>query len=311
MEIYRTLSSIDTRHSSVVALGFFDGLHIGHIELLSGMIAYAQQHRLSADIFTFSDHPKNAMSGTLAVPRLMTETEKLDRLAALGVDRVFDFDFAHGFHTMSPDFFAHMMIKEAFSAEAVFCGFNFRFGADAGGDPRTLRELGRLYGYKTFVIKPVHLDGMLVSSSLIRRCVNSGDTVTAGFLLGKDYSLSGVVEEGRRLGHSLGFPTANITPDPQMTLPALGVYVTEVYANGSRYRSVSNVGVNPTVASGNAVRVETHLLGEEIELYGETITVFFKKMLREEQRFSDEETLRNQIASDAEAAKSFYRDHSD
>jgi len=311
MEIFRNLSSIGTRCSSAVALGFFDGLHIGHIELISSMITYAQEHRLSADIFTFSDHPKNAMSGTLAIPRLMTEAEKLDRLAALGVDRVFDFDFAHGFHTMSPDFFAHMMIKESFSAEAVFCGFNFRFGADAAGDPKTLRELGRLYGYKTFVIKPVHLDGMLVSSSVIRRSINSGDAVTAGFMLGKDYSMTGVVEEGRRLGHTLGFPTANITPDPQLTLPALGVYVTEVYAKGSRYRSVSNVGVNPTVASGNAIRLETHLLGEDIELYGETITVFLKKMLRAEQRFDNEEALKLQISSDVEAAKNYYREHTD
>ena len=309
MEIFRTLSSIDIHRPSAVALGFFDGLHIGHIELISNMIAYAKEYGLSADIFTFCDHPKNAMSEKLAVPRLMPEAEKLERLSKLGIDRVFDFDFSHGFHTMPPDFFAHMLIKEAFSAKAVFCGFNFRFGANAAGDTERLSELGRVYGYNTFVIQPVYLDGKLVSSTLIRHCVNSGDALKAGFLLGRDYALSGVVEEGRRLGRTFGFPTANIIPDPQMTLPALGVYVTETLVNGARYPSVSNVGVNPTVASGNAIRLETHILGEDKMLYGETITVCLKKMIRKEQRFDSRDALMRQIASDAEDARLFFSSH--
>ena len=309
MKLYRTLGSINDHQPSAVALGFFDGLHIGHIELLSSMTSYAKEHGLSADIFTFRNHPKNAMSGRLAVPRLMTGAEKHELLSRLGIDRVFEFDFSDGFHTMAPWFFARTLIKDAFSAEAVFCGFNFRFGADAAGDKETLRDLGGVYGYRTFVTNPVYLDGMLVSSSLIRRCINDGDVVTAGFLLGRDYALSGPVEEGRRLGHTFGFPTANITPDPQMTLPALGVYVTEVLINGARYPSISNVGVNPTVAAGNAVLLETHILGEDITLYGKTITVFLKKMLREEQRFDSKETLMRQIASDVEAARLFYSDH--
>ena len=306
MEIYRTSSDIKEKRPSAVALGFFDGLHIGHTALISKCVGFAKERGLSADIFTFRDHPKNILSGKMMIPRLMSENEKLIMLSALGVDRVFDFDFADHFHTMEPGEFAGILLSDAFSAEAVFCGFNFRFGADAAGTPDALRAYGETYGYETYVMDPVYVADRIVSSSLIRRCVNSGDVEPAGRLLGREYSLNGVVEKGSGRGRGFGFPTANFFPADDMTIPANGVYVTEAVIDGDTYPSVSNVGVCPTVKDDSSLRIETHIIDTDINLYGKEIKVCFIKMLRRERRFDSEKALKRQIASDTESARRFF-----
>ena len=307
MEIYRSASEIKELKPSAVALGFFDGLHLGHTALLSESLKFAKEHGLSADVFTFRDHPKNIMSGEMLIPRLMSEPEKLDRLEKMGVDRVFDFDFEDHFHTMPPVDFAKTLLADAFCARAVFCGFNFRFGANASGTPGILKQIGGENGFDTLVMDPVYVAGRLVSSTLIRRCINSGDVEPAGRLLGREYSLSGVVEKGRGLGQGFGFPTANFFPDMTMTLPPHGVYITETVADGEIYPSVSNIGICPTIKLEGSLRIEAHLLDRDIDLYGKEITVIFKKMLRKERRFEGEEALKRQIASDALAARQYFQ----
>ena len=306
MEIYRSVEEIIERRPSAIALGFFDGLHLGHTALIEECVGFAKQRGLSADVFTFRDHPKNVMSGEMLIPRLMSEKEKLERLSMLGIDRVFDFNFSDFFHTLLPEDFAQKLLLDAFSAEAVFCGFNFRFGADAAGNPEKLRELGEKYGFDTYIMDPVYVAGRLVSSSLIRRCVNCGDVEPAGRLLGREYTLTGLVEKGRGLGQDFGFPTANFFPDKEMTLPPHGVYITEVYTGGERHPSVSNVGVSPTIKAVGAVRVETHLLDQHIDLYGKEIIISFSKMLRKERRFDSEEALIRQITTDAGSARQYF-----
>jgi len=240
------------------------------------------------------------------IPRLMCKNEKLECFSALGIGRVFDFDFSDRFHTMPPEDFARIFLMEAFSAKAVFCGFNFRFGADASGNPDTLKSFSKKYSFETHVIDPVYVADRVVSSSLIRRCINSGDVEPAGRLLGREYALTGVVEEGRKLGRVFGFPTANFFPDGEMTIPAYGVYVTEAYVNGTVYPSVSNIGICPTVNAGSRARIETHILDTDIELYNTEITVCFKKRLRKERRFENESSLKRQIASDVETARRYF-----
>ena len=307
MEIYQSVDEINEQKPSAIALGFFDGLHLGHTALLTECVEFAKEHGLSADVFTFRDHPKNIMSGKMLIPRLMPEPEKLDRLKVLGVDRVFDFDFEDHFHTMPPEDFAKTLLADAFCAKAVFCGFNFRFGANAAGTPGILKQIGEGIGFDTFIMDPVYVAGRLVSSTLIRRCINSGDVEPAGRLLGREYSLSGIVEKGRGLGQGFGFPTANFYPDMDMTLPAHGVYITETAADGEIYPSVSNVGICPTIKIEGSLRIETHLLDRDIDLYGKVITVLFKKMLRKERRFEGEEALKKQIAADAFAARQYFQ----
>jgi len=306
MEIYRTKADIEGKKPSAIAVGFFDGVHVGHTALINQCVAFAKEHGLSADIFTFRTHPKNILKGEMLIPRLIPESEKLLILSGLGVDRVFDFDFTEIYHTMPPDIFAKTMLKDTFSAEAVFCGFNFHFGANAEGDPVLLKDLGARYGFSTHVLDPVYVSDHIVSSSLIRRCVNSGDVEPAARLLGRDFSLTGVVERGRGIGRVFKFPTANFFPDADITLPAYGVYVTETLADGKLYPSVTNIGVSPTIEDFTSIRVETHLLDLDLPLYGKEIKVLFKKMLREERFFDSEEALIRQITIDAETARQFF-----
>jgi len=310
MEIYHSESEISERRPAAVALGFFDGLHLGHTALITDCVSFARARALSADVFTFRDHPKNVMSGELIIPRLMTEAEKLSRLEALGVDRVFDFDFSDRFHAMPPEDFAKALLTDTFSAEAVFCGFNFRFGADAAGTPAILKEFGVAYGFAAHVIGPVYIADRLVSSTLIRRSINLGDVEPAARLLGREYSLTGIVEKGRGRGHGFGFPTANFSPAPGMTLPARGVYITEAFTDGKRLPSVSNIGVCPTIKPEGALRIETHLLDRDMDLYGKEIKVDFHKMLRKERHFENTEALKRQIAADAQKARWFFLERS-
>ena len=310
MEIYRSVAEIKEHRPAAIALGFFDGLHLGHTELISKCIIFARERGLSADVFTFKDNPKNVISGKLLVPRLMPESEKIERLSGLGIDRVFDFDFADNFHTMTPADFAYIMLSKAFSAKSVFCGFNFHFGADATGDSISLETFGKLCGFDTHVIDPVYVADRLVSSTLIRRCINSGDVEPAGRLLGREYSLKGLVEEGRNFGRILGFRTANFSPDKDMTVPSFGVYVTETVVDGIPYPSVSNVGICPTVKKDRIVSIENHILDQNMELYGKEITTVFKKMIRKERRFDGEEALKRQIAKDVAVTRSYFANNS-
>jgi len=307
MEIYRAVADIEGKKPSAIALGFFDGVHVGHTALIEKCVSFARKNGLSADIFTFRTHPKNILKGEMLIPRLMPESEKLLIISQLGINRVFDFDYSDDFHKMPPDFFARTLLKDVFSAEEVFCGFNFHFGADAAGDPEVLKELGRSYGFNTQVLDPVYVSDHIVSSSLIRRCVNSGDVEPAARLLGRDFFLTGVVKRGRGIGRVFNFPTANFTPDSDITLPPYGVYVTETLADGKLYPSVTNVGVSPTIKDFTSIRVETHLLDLDLPLYGKEIKVLFKKMLREERFFDTEDALIRQITADAEAARQFFQ----
>ena len=306
MEIYRSLKEIKYCRPSAVALGLFDGLHIGHTVILTKTVAFARERGIAAAVFTFRDHPGNVMAGKTAIPRLLLEEEKLETLSNLGIDYTFDFDFADGFHQMLPEVFAEKLLKKSFLAEAVFSGFNFRFGADASGDTETLIKLGKEFGFKTYVIDPVCVNGRVVSSSLIRDLINEGEIEQAGQMLGYDYALSGSVQEGQNIGHSLGFPTANIFPHSELTLPAFGVYVTETQTDSRIYPSVSNVGVNPTVSENGSAHVETHIIDSNLDLYGKKISVSFKKKLREERRFESREALCHQIGIDVESARNYF-----
>jgi len=306
MEIYRAIEDIDKRKPSALALGLFDGLHLGHTALIKSCVEYARGNGLSADIFTFRYNPKNVLEGELLIPRLMTESEKLLGFQELGIDRVFDFNFTDDFHTMSPERFARELLKDAFSAEAVFCGFNFSFGANASGKSDTMKELGQAIGFETHVLDPVYVSDHLVSSTLIRRCVNSGDIEPANRLLGRDFSLSGIVKKGRKLGRVLEFPTANFTLDAEITVPAYGVYVTETLADAVLHPSVTNVGIAPTIKDMSSMHVESHILDKNLTLYGKKIKVHFKKRLREERFFDSKEALQRQIVADAESARQYF-----
>ncbi|GHU67032.1 riboflavin biosynthesis protein [Clostridia bacterium] len=307
MEIFTRNDQIRDIGPTSVALGFFDGVHLGHRVLLKNCISYAASVGTASAVFTFRESPTNVLSGTNKVKRLLSEADRNRVFEALGIDYLFEFDFADGFHKMTPEVFARDLLHNSFGARAAFCGFNFRFGARAQADPEILKHLGREYGFETFVTEPVETGGKPVSSTRIRALVEKGKIEEANGLLGVNFRLSGKVRHGAARGRTIGFPTANFNPDPGMVCPAYGVYVTaaRIPDESKPLPAVTNIGVKPTVG-GTELLVETHIIDYENDLYGKDIEVAFLQHLRAERKFDRFEQLKHQITEDKAAAEAYF-----
>jgi riboflavin kinase/FMN adenylyltransferase len=269
-----------------VAVGEFDGVHLGHREVIRG----------SDTVLTFDPHPL-AVVRPDAAPRLLTATEvKADLVAALGVEEMVVIAFDPSFAAMEPQRFVDQVLVGQLEARQVSVGANFRFGHRAAGDADLLRAQA---AFDTRVAPLVEWEGEIVSSSRIRELVGAGEVEAAARLLGAPFQLRGTVEEGDRRGRELGYPTANLAPDEELVRPGLGIYAGR--ADG-RAAAVS-VGVRPTFDSARGVLIEAHLLDFEGDLYGRELRLEFLARLREERRFDSPQALAEQMARDVEQAR--------
>ncbi|MDR0840625.1 MAG: bifunctional riboflavin kinase/FAD synthetase [Christensenellaceae bacterium] len=281
---------------SIIALGTFDGVHLGHKKLIDTAVELAGQSGHTPLIYTFANHPLAALGQT---PRLLMTDER--RIEALRVccDTVADvFDPAYA--AIEPEAFARLL-RTRFHIEAAVVGFNYTFGRRGAGDVALLRGLGAALGFAVREIPPMLYAGEPISSTRIRACVEQGDMPAARAMLGRSYCLEGEVLRGRALGRTMGFPTANILPPACLALPAAGVYATRARVGGQSFRAVTNIGKNPTVA-GKTLTVETHLIGFDKEVYGQTLQLEFVQWLRGEVRFGSKQELAEQIAEDTKNA---------
>ena len=277
-----------------VALGSFDGLHLGHRSLIAEAVA-SKCDGLFAVALTFSAPPKRAS-------RIITPARKEYLLRSLGIDTVFELDFA-SVRRMSPEEFFNEILIGSLNARKIVCGEDYRFGAAAAGDTELLEKLCLEAGVELCVCKTVTAqNGEKISSSLIRDLIRRGRVDEATEFLGLPFCLDGEVTEGKGLGHSLGFPTVNQKIGDGMILPKDGVYATRIFVGGKTYAAVTNVGRQPTV-DGSSRTVETHIIGYEGDLYGWMISVEFVKRLRGVRKFPSVEALTQAIGEDAKAAK--------
>ncbi len=281
-------NDMGTLPPSFVALGYFDGGHIGHRALLRETVSAARAAGLAAALFSFDALP------TKGDALLSTQEARLAFFAEMGIDFVVlaPFDAVRG---LSPQDFVKDVLQKRCSAQKAFCGFNYRFGAGASGDAALLCEL--LPG--SVVLPPTLYGGEAVSATRIRAALAAGDLPLANAMLGAPYTVSGVVSHGKGLGGTLGFPTANITPGA--LLPRFGVYRTRVRVGERVYDALTDVGIRPTAEGGGEARAETFLKDFEGDLYGESIFVSFLRFLREERRFASLDALRTQIFEDMKA----------
>lgn len=305
METFNTLDEIKDIERSAVALGNFDGVHKGHRELILRAVETAKKHGIKSSVFTFSNHPKNLIPGQKKVKNIIYQEEKAALIEELGVDYLFNIEFTEDILTMDPEDFVEKLLVEKCKAAETFCGFNYHFGYKAAGDVKLLRKCGKKFGFAVNEIKPVIIDGELVSSTMIRGLIKSGEVDECYKYLGRNYDIGGEVVVGNKLGKSLGFPTSNIMIDESMVTPPNGVYITYCIYNGVRYPSVTNVGVKPTVGVFKK-NMETHIFNFNKELYGKHIKVEFLKMTRDEVKFGSIEELSRQIGRDCEEAKAFH-----
>lgn len=305
MRIFKSLEEIDGILPSVIAFGNFDGLHLGHQEIIKKSVQSAAVSNLKSSVFTFSTHPKNLITGRQTVKNILYPEEKAAMMEELGVDYYFCIPFDAAIRAMDPMDFIDRLLVARLQMKEAYCGFNFRFGHRGRGTPVLLVREGEKRGFGLHVLAPYRVDGNLVSSTLIRRLIAEGRVDECAKYLGRHYSIGGEVEVGNRIGRTIGFPTSNIHVDESMVTPANGVYITNCILNGVRYPSITNAGVKPTIGHYGK-NVETHIFHFDKELYGRSIRVEFLQKLREEIRFENVEQLREQIRRDCASARAYH-----
>jgi riboflavin kinase/FMN adenylyltransferase len=279
-----------------LAIGFFDGVHLGHQQIIHQTIADAHQHNAIALVITFDRHPNTVVAPDRVPPLIYSLPQKLRAIESLGMDTLLLVHFSEKFSRQSGEEFIHGLVRDFDSIHSISVGADFVFGHKRSGNVALLKKLGAKLGFTPHGLAAVSLDGQVVSST--------GDLDTASQMLGRPYTISGRVVEGDRLGQQLGFPTANLDATG-LALPPNGVYAGFANVKGKAYRVALNIGFRPTVMSdARQLRVEAHLLDFHGELYGEELEVEIGKRLREEKKFASMAELREQIARDIAAVTS-------
>lgn len=294
---------------AVLTVGNFDGLHVGHQRIVQTVTGRARALDGQAAVYTFEPHPRKVLQPGRA-PRLLTTLEqKLELLEAAGVDVTIVEPFDREFARLPAERFVREILYERIDPLEVYVGYDFRYGRDREGSMRTLTELGPHLGFSVTIVPEVKLGSRDVNSTRIRELLEQGNVREAALLLGRPYTMRGRVVVGDRRGRTLGFPTMNLDPDNEV-LPRSGVYAGHVRfldagepAAGARFAAVTNVGRRPTFGASERVLTEAHLLDFSGDAYGRSIEVTFEHQLRDERRFPDVESLRAQIAADAELAR--------
>lgn len=290
-----------------IALGFFDGVHLGHQALVRRTVERGAERGFLPAVFTFDRSPREFVTG-LPVPLLTTAEERRRAVESLfpGTE-VIVAPFDRAMMTMGWEDFVRMLVRR-YQAGWLVAGHDFRFGHKNAGTPKLLERMAAELELGCDIIPAVTLDSVTVSSTHIRALLERGEAEAARRFLGRPFAISGPVRHGKRLGSSrLGAPTVNLVPDPRQLTPAFGVYVARVTVDGVSFPAVTNVGVRPTVDTDGGVTVESHLLTPAGDLYGAVCRVEFLKMLRPERRFESLEALGAQIAADAAAARAYFR----
>ena len=292
------------RNRRVIALGFFDGVHIGHGALLRKTAERAREKGCVSAAFTFDRAPKEFVTG-IPVPLLTDPQERGELISELyGVDEVIVAPFDRAMMTMPWQAFIEKLLLERYGAVHLVAGHDYHFGFKNQGTPELLRDYCTAHGIGCDIIPKVEYQGTTVSSTHIRGLIEAGEVERAAEFLGHFHRMSGTVERGHGIGTARLFPTANLIPRGAVIVPAHGVYATRVTLDsGEGYPAVTNVGTRPTVSDGGGVTVETYLIGFSGDLYGQRIRVEFCRRLRGEEKFPSAQTLRDRIARDIEQAK--------
>jgi len=289
-----------------VGLGNFDGLHVGHMTLINTLITESEFDCLKSVVYTFTKHPENLLRKKLVTPILLTHKKKAALLKDTGLDYLYFEEFDEAYSRLSPEEFVKKILKDRLNIKLAVAGFNYRFGYMGEGDVKLLGEFAQRYGFKLIVIPPVKIDHETVSSTMIRAYIARGNMERVFRLLGRHYSIEGIIRNGRKIGSRIGFPTANINPAQYLVIPHEGVYITKTLYKGKIYPSITNIGKNPTFEKLNNISIETHILDFAGNMYNEEIEVFFIKKIRDVKKYKSAARLTDQVAKDVEQAREYH-----
>lgn len=292
------------RRKASLAIGFFDGVHLGHQQVIRQTVAEASRHGAVPLVVTFDCHPSSVVAPERVPPLIYSLPQKLRAIESLGLSTTLLIHFDRAFSQMPGADFIRGLRQDLGGIQSVCVGSNFTFGFKRDGNVALLQNLGRELGFVVHGMAVVSLDGQVISSTRIREAIRTGALEAASQMLGRAYSLAGTVVKGDGLGHQLGFPTANLEASG-LALPPNGVYAVQVLWQGRSHPAVLNIGSRPTLKKAEApIRVEAHLLEFDSDLYGQELEIVFAEKLRDEQRFPSVNDLKAQIARDIEQARS-------
>lgn len=295
------ITSLEQLHSfaapCVVALGTFDGLHRGHLDVIGTAKQEAEQTGAKLAVFTFSNHPLEWINPAHVPVALVTPAVKLQLLENLGVDVLIDIPFNQLVADLLPQQFLERL--SALNYSCLVVGENFTYGQRGVGNVYTLAASAQALGFKLIVRKLVSNNGTIVSSTEIRRLITAGEVQQAAKMLGRSYSISGIVAHGNERGRLLGYPTANLElVDAHVAIPLGGVYAVRAYVDGGVYGGMANIGKNPTFGDVEKPRLETNIFGFSGDIYGKTLTIEFVQRIRGEVKFAGIDALKEQLAQD-------------
>lgn len=305
MKIYEGLAGFRPVRNAVVTSGTFDGVHLGHQKILNRIREIARSIQGETVLLTFWPHPRLVLYPTEHNLRLLsTFEEKAKLLRQFGIDHLVTIPFTQEFSQMSSEEFIKSILIDAIETKKLVIGYDHRFGKNREGSFDYLKSNSAKFGFELEEISRQDVDEIGVSSTKIRKALESGDVMTAATYLGRPYELNGIVIKGQQIGRSIGFPTANIhIPNDYKLIPRDGVYAVEASVDGCLYKAMLNIGNRPTV-DGTKKTVEANLFDFQGDLYDKQITIYFREFIRDEQKFENLEALKNQLVQDQLTARS-------
>ncbi len=306
MKLFHGTDNAEILRPTVLTLGVFDGLHLGHQLIVSTVVRRAREAGAVPTVITFDPHPRAVLHPESAPPLLQTFDQKIEALSLLGVEQAIVIRFTPEFARVRAEEFLRDVVRERLQAREVYLGRGFAFGHDREGDINLLRRVSDRLGFRADEVPEVRLRGARISSSRIRELLAAGRVNLARRMLGRPYGVEGRVVRGQERGRVLGFPTANLRPENRVT-PRRGVNVPATLVDGAWRRSVTNVGVRPTFERDAEASVETFVMDWDGDLYGDVVRVRFLRRLRDERKFASVAELKTQIERDAARAAEFFR----
>ena len=306
MRLFHGYENAEIARPTILTLGVFDGLHLGHQLILRTVVERAREARAVPTVLTFDPHPRAVLHPESAPPLLQTFDQKVEAFDLMGIEQTIVVRFSKDFAHVRAEEFLRDVVHERLQAREVYLGRGFAFGYEREGNIEMLRRVSRELGFYADEVREVRLRGQRISSSRIRELLSEGRVNLARRMLGRPYGVEGRVVRGQERGRLLGFPTANLQPRNRV-IPRSGVYVTATLIEGTWRRSVTNVGVRPTFETGAEPSVETFVMGWSGDLYGDVVRVRFLHRLRDERKFQTVDELKRQIDRDVERAESYFR----
>lgn len=302
MRIFRNLSEINYDKNSVVTLGTFDGLHLGHQKIIKSVIEKSADYNCRSVLITFDPHPRSVVSPGYKMDLLSTLDEKIGILETLGLQNVLIIKFTKEFSQQSPEDFIKKYLADGIGLKEVVIGYDHHFGKGRDGNIELMQQAGKKFGFDVSVVSGCTVDDTIISSTKIRKLIAAGQVVMAAKMLGRPYSFDGVVIHGDDRGKKLGFPTANLNPvDLHKILPAIGIYAVECIIDGVKNYGLLNVGKRPTFHQSGEVIPEVYLFDFDKNIYDKTVTVKVIEKIRDEKKFNSAEELIHQIKKDEKA----------